>query len=554
MINVATLSPVERARLATILKAKRKKDNLDRWAGDFEAFAEAQIKILPKDVTKGFIAFKMNEAQKLIHGQIQKQLKETGRVRAIILKARQQGISTYCTGRVFHKVYFESYHKSVVMAHDAPTSEALFAMSQNIVAKMDDEYRPELAKSNAREIKLADRDSGYRLYTAGSPEAGRGTTPTIAHLTEVAFWPFASQILSGLFQGIPNTDGTEVILESTANGIGNEFHRLWEGAVEGTNGYLAIFIPWFLTSEYYIEPPDNFELTADEEHYSKIHGGLLEGQMYWRRLKIGESGPLKFQQEYPATAQEAFITSGSNVIDGKKLDLYIPSAPKIWRAFDYSTNSFEKETPDKAFLKVFRSPDPKEPYVLAADPSLGVGKDYSVGVVLNKQRQVCAVYRNNRIDPSLFGVELFYLGRYYNNALLAVETNNMGIATLNKLVELQYLNLYKQTKIANVSKEESTKLGWKTTHMTKPLIISLLKNVIESFDADVPDATILGELRNYVVFEDGSTGASSGNDDTVIALAIALEVLRTHGDKLTVTSVPFWQKAGSVELDQTTWL
>ena len=80
-----------------------------------------------------------------------------------------------------------------------------------------------------------------RLYTAGSPEAGRGTTPTIAHCSEVAFWQHDEKILAGLFQGISQADGTEVILESTANGAQGEFYRLWKGAEMGENEYLPIF-------------------------------------------------------------------------------------------------------------------------------------------------------------------------------------------------------------------------------------------------------------------------------------------------------------------------
>src|SRR5690606_19275887 len=132
----------------------------------------------------------------------------------IILKARQQGISTYVCARVFWKSYFNSHNKSVVMAHDSATSDALFDMSRNVISNMSDDFRPVLKKSNAKEIRFEHNDSGYRLYTAGSPEAGRGTTPTIAHLSEVAFWVHDAKILAGLFQGISQADGTEVILES----------------------------------------------------------------------------------------------------------------------------------------------------------------------------------------------------------------------------------------------------------------------------------------------------------------------------------------------------
>ena len=208
---------------------------------------------------------RFNRAQEIITEKLEEQRSKTGRVRAIILKARQQGISTYCAGRVFWKSYFSPHARSVVMAHDSATSDALFNMSKNLIKNMNKELAPDEKKSNAKEITIKspsfkDKEAvaSYRLYTAGSPEAGRGTTPTIAHLSEVAFWQHDEKILAGLFQGISQAEGTEVILESTANGAQGEFYRLWKGAVAGENEYLPIFLPWFLTPEYQREAPSKY--------------------------------------------------------------------------------------------------------------------------------------------------------------------------------------------------------------------------------------------------------------------------------------------------------
>ena len=126
----------------------------------------------------------------------------------LILKARQQGISTYTAGRVFWKTLYTPFTRSVVLAHDSATSDALFTMSKQFIERMPKDTAPELVKSNAKEIKFAHNDSGFRLYTAGSPEAGRGTTPTILHCSEVAFWQNQEKILAGLFQGVSSADGT----------------------------------------------------------------------------------------------------------------------------------------------------------------------------------------------------------------------------------------------------------------------------------------------------------------------------------------------------------
>ena len=193
------------------------------------------------------------------------------------------------------------------MAHDSATSDALFNMSKNLIKNMKGNLQPKELTSNAKEIKLQspaydekEAIGSYRLYTAGSPEAGRGTTPTIAHLSEVAFWQHDEKILAGLFQGISQAAGTEVILESTANGAQGEFYRLWRGAVAGENEYLPIFLPWFITPEYRRDAPEDMVLDIEEEKLVEKYD-LDNDQLYWRRLKIAEGGKLKFQQEYPAS-------------------------------------------------------------------------------------------------------------------------------------------------------------------------------------------------------------------------------------------------------------
>lgn len=538
---------IEAAALELQKRAKK-----ETYKCDFALFAQEQLKILPKDSSKGFQPLVFNEAQKVVHSKIEQQRKETGKVRAIILKARQMGLSTYTTARVFWTAYFHPYHKSVVMAHDTSTSDAMFNMSRNIIDNMHPDFKPAYKKSNAKEIQFEHNDSGYRLYTAGSPEAGRGTTPTVCHLSEVAFWTHDEKILAGLFQGISQADGTEVILESTANGVGNEFHRLWMGAVRGENEYVPIFVPWFLMEEYRRKAPENLDLDVDELEYKEKYG-LDNDQMYWRRLKIAEGGDIKFRQEYPATAEEAFIVSGTGVFDSDKLNRYVPEKALDRKDFDYASNSFEKDS--RGSLEIFKYPTFDAKYVIGADVALGVGKDNSAAVVMTPEREVVAVFQNNRVDPSDFGDILFYLGRYYNNALLAPEINSMGIATANRLKQMNYVNLYYQTNMANISNEDTLKLGWRTSVATKGAIIGNLKNAIENFHIKIPSNKILHECKMYISDDRGRTNAASGEtDDLVIATAIALEVVRTHGHKLVSDKVPWNQRASTFKQDVGNWL
>jgi len=550
--------------LIKLLEEKHKRKKLNSYKNNFTDFASDNIKIITKDARRGFVNFTFNDCQKKITQILDEQLQTNGKVRAIILKARQQGISTYCAGRVFWKTYFTPHARSVVMAHDSATSDALFNMSRNIIRNMDSLYKPTELRSNAKEIVISsphfNKDatgekpvSSYRLYTAGSPEAGRGTTPTIAHLSEIAFWQHDEKILAGLFQGISEAPGTEVILESTANGAQGEFYRLWKGALEGENEYTPIFLPWFTTSEYYRKPPEDFERSSEEELLVEQHQ-LNNGQLYWRRLKIAEGGELKFRQEYPATPDEAFITAGKSVFALDKVSNLIPVEPDKKMLFDFDSSTWE--TSKDGNLDLWQYPDWDSNYILAADVALGVGQDYSCAVVMDTDRRIIALYRDNYIDPSKFGDLLFYLGRYYNNALLTVESNSMGVATLSRLAQMNYINLYKQTKISSISKEEGTTPGFRTTQVTKPHIIGNLKNAVENDDIWIASKTIIQELKDYVSTDSGRTEAAPGcHDDTIMATAIALETLRTHYDKLTINKVPWSQRADSDMFDDDTqWL
>lgn len=514
---------------------KRKK--IERNKNNFKDFAKDQLRIITKDASQGYVEFEFNEAQTKIHKAIEKQIKEKGRVRALVLKARQQGISTYTAGRVFWKTFYTPHTRSVVIAHDSATSDALFTMSKNFIDRMSDDFKPELVRSNAKEVKFSHNDSGYRLYTAGSPEAGRGTTPTILHCSECAFWQNDDKILAGLFQGVSSSDGTEIILESTANGATGAFYRMWKAAERGENDYVPIFLPWFMTKEYTMNPPDNFERTIEEDEIAKEFG-LNDSQLWWRRMKIGEGGESKFRQEYPSTAEEAFVVSGKNVFNVEKLNKLDTKAPIALREFNTSLSSWEDHR--EGNLSIWKSPGFDEKFIIGADVSLGVGQDYSAAVVLNSKRQIVALYRDNHVDPAVFGRDLFYLGRYFNNALLAVESNSMGVSTLQKLKEMKYVNLYYQTQIANLTDEDGVRLGFRTTSASKPAIISNLKNWIDNDEVAIWSTDVVNELRDYVSDDKGKTNASKGStDDSVMALAIAAEVYRTHIHRLSTERVGF---------------
>lgn len=139
------------------------------------------------------------------------------------------------------------------------------------------------------------------------------TTACVVSNSEVAFWRNTNEISSGIMQTVPDTKNTEIILESTANGIGNMFHKMSIAALAGESEYQMIFVPWFWQDEYRLEPPKDFVLTSEEMEYKTLYK-LDDKQIAWRRNKINNfaGGLWQFKQEYPATAVEAFQTSSDN--------------------------------------------------------------------------------------------------------------------------------------------------------------------------------------------------------------------------------------------------
>lgn len=293
---------------------------------DFKYFAETFFKIRTKNGS--VIPFELNRAQLYIHDRLEAQLKETGKVRAIILKGRQQGVSTLIQARYFHKTITNRGIKTFILTHEAAATKNLFEMTKRYYEYLPAGLIPRANRDSQKELKFESIDSGYAIGTAGSKGTGRSQTVQLLHGSEVAFWPNAAEHAQGLMQAVGEQDNTEIILESTANGIGNYFHSVWTAAEQGKSDFQAIFVPWFWQPEYrafYNQPNEEISLSEEEQNLMDIYSeaGLTREHIYWRRFKIGqfsndhEQGVKLFNQEYPCCANDSFL----NPID----DTFIPS-------------------------------------------------------------------------------------------------------------------------------------------------------------------------------------------------------------------------------------
>lgn len=306
----------------------------NRLNDEFPFFAKHALRITDK---KGgeLLPFVFNEAQTILHNAAEKQLRETGKVRIIIVKGRQQGMSTYVSGRFYWSTTRHRGKFTFILSHESSTTDKLFGMVDRYQNTIPEPLKPSTAVYNKRQIKFEQLGSEYAVGTAGNEKVGRGGTLQNFHGSEVAFWENTDGIETGIMQSVADVAGTEIFLESTANGFGNMFHRMVVSALAGKGEYEVVFIAWYLQNEYRTEVPEDFVLESDEA-VLKAQFNLDDEQIYWRRLKIEFFGSLwKFRQEYPMTIQDAFVASGTPLINpdftlaARKSKIKDPNAPLI---------------------------------------------------------------------------------------------------------------------------------------------------------------------------------------------------------------------------------
>lgn len=500
------------------LKAIRK-----RLYQDFPFYAKSALRIRTKS---GDISpLSLNPAQQILDDAVQKQIATDGKIRVIILKARQQGLSTYVGGYLYFAVSQQKARKAMVITHHADSTRALFDMTKRYHEHAPEILKPHTKYSSRRELSFDILDSSYVVATAGGDSVGRGETLTHVHASELAFWPKSSaqDIWNGLVQAVPNTRNTAVFIESTANGVTGTFFDLWRGAVDGTNGFVPVFIPWFADPTYREEVPANFERTPDEEELVAKYD-LDDEQLMFRRRKIAQNGIDLFKQEYPAEAEEAFLTTGRPVFNPEQLTDCLDNTRDVEERLALEGGEFVNHA--RGELTTYRKHDAGERYVIGADVAMGVRNgDYSVAQVLDSKKRQVATWRG-QVHPDYFAEVLQALGEYYNEAHIIVENNSHGILTCTRLAkDFNYPNFYTEVQIDKVTDRETVKLGFTTTSKTKPLVIDQLRASMRENELELNDKTTIREMLTYIVTESGSMEAEpSCYDDTVMSLALANHV------------------------------
>jgi hypothetical protein len=473
---------------------------------------------------------------------------------------------------VFRGCTLWKYKRGLVLADKIERSKEIFS----ILERFRDNAAllpPQRAGVRGRELAWT-TDSRITVETAKDADAGRSASVQYLHASEVAFWDHPEETCLALFEAL--TNDSEAYLESTANGVGNYFHQLWEGAVAGDNEWVPVFLPWWIHEEY-ADPVDEAtraEISASTDPFERRAqdtGILLEDELHklipeqlaWRRRKIRErNGDERgFRQENPATADEAFLVSGGAYFDEQALaDYRTKTKPPAKRGNLVRVGAgIVFRQAERGDLRIWEMPRPDGHYVIGADTSEGKiaggdstlveiagdrgGSDFSVADVLEvgTMRQVAQL--RGRMHPDNFASALWNLGYFYNcgerhqAALIAPENNHESGKTVIKwLGDHSYPRIYVHRRYTQRREGVSEQLGWVTDATTRMPMLDALEELVRKGHISIPSADTVREMTTFVRTQEGAhpgrPEAQEGcHDDTVMALAITnqLRAHHTHG-------------------------
>lgn len=517
---------------------------------DFYFYCEKNLWITTK---KGELSkLRPNVAQRKLIDAVMQDLKNGRPVRYIVLKARQMGLSTIIEALCYWWAATHRYVSSAIVAQDQEASQVIYQMFQRYYDNSSREFKPATKYYTKNDLTF-DNEKGtgiksqIRTMVAKKGATGRGQMNRFVHGSEVAFWDGGTEIVAGLLQTVPLLPETFIFLESTANGMGGYFYDEWMLAKKGESSFKPFFFAWHEHPEYELNVPPKFgAYDAEEKELLKIFESLgyprvsWRRKLQWRREKKKEfrSDPEKFYQEYPMNDMEAFISTGRPVFDAKmliKMDLRAQNAKFSYgELIGDSKRDVRLKKVEFSSLKIWNPPEEGESYVIGGDVSEGKeitaeGKtgDYSVlTVIRRKDNKVVARYRAH-VDPDILGDIACRLGYLYNEATVAIEVNNQGLATVQRMRDRLYKKLYfREHGYDELFEEPTAKMGWRTDKSTKFIMISdLAKYIRDGVIIDV-DPVAIREYMTYVRDENGRTNAQEGHfDDCVISTAIAVQLL-----------------------------
>lgn len=477
--------------------------------------------------------------------------------RIIILKARREGVSTITQATFAHRAFTRKNVKAYTIAHESDAASILHGMTEGMYDNLPPALRPPKTAGNlGKRLRLAN-GADLRTETAKDIHAGRSGAASLLHCSEVGMWEHGDEVLRSILSVVPNAPGTIVVLESTAQGVGNTFHRRWISSERGDSGYTPLFFSW-LEDPVYRLPGATLETLAalDDEEQALV--SLLAAdaeQLAWRRaiIRTEFDGDLDgFHQEYPSTPTEAFITSGRQYFGPAYISRFHPAEP-IARA--RLTGTWKKhatitaERDETGPLWIYELPKNDHRYLIFIDPAGDVAdhrarafsdsrevSDFTcMWVVDCNTYETVAVY-HARVDIGLVGELAAKLGRIYHNAVICPETTGgYGVVVVEKLRELGYGGgLHRDRNHETYSRDRSPRYGWSTNVASRPLMLETLRDVLRDEPDKLKHAPLRDEMQTFII-QKRPEAAPGTHDDLVFAAAGAYTVADEYARRRPVT-------------------
>ena len=536
-----------------------------RLRHDFEYWAASCVTIRHK-TTGRRVAFVLNAPQRRVAALLEDDRRAARPLRLIMLKARQWGGSTLV------QMYFAWIQtvlrrnwNSLICAQVKDTSAAIrgmyTAMLDSYPAEMwtGDEppcFRAFEGARNTREI--AGRGCRVTVASSMGQEAVRGLDCSMAHLSEGAFWKDSESMTPEAFiravcGGIPGVECSMIAMESTANGVGNFFHSEWLRAREGTSAYRPVFVPWHEIEMYRMPCRNPRRLLESMDDYERRlwEKGLTLEMIAWYRFKRREfSTHEAMKAEYPTDDVEAFTNSARSVFDPEAVERLREDCREPLATGEVTGSEAKGPgalrdvhfTPDATGrLKIWEMPqsggERPADYVAAVDVGgRSASADWSVIAVMRmrafERPEVVAQWRGH-CDHDLLGWKAAAIARFYNGALLVIESNSLETATEGPsqyiLEELNavYRRLYvRRSRDAATRDRDETRVGFHTNRATKSVIITGLICMVRDGGYVERSATACNEMATYRQQPSGVYEATPpAHDDVLMTRAIALYVI-----------------------------
>jgi len=515
---------------------------------DHATFCKESLSIRDRGGSK--VPLIIEPSQIKLHAAIERQRAKRKPVRLVILKTRRSGFTTGVCSEMFHAVPFYPGRKGLIVADNfKPAGDEAF----DYLLQFHRGYKPftrhdariklpSIIKDAQHEIQWSN-GSGVEVMSADTGEIrGGGRHWTLCD--EVGFWRDPALTLLGVLNMVPFLPETAVIIQSTANGIGGEFYEYCQRAQDPANegGYEFVFFGWLehpLFVRHFDSVPEmvKFSKSLDKEERTlhELHGATLE-QLYWRRWKIATdlgNSIDAFHQEYPTTAEEAFLATGRPVFDHKAL-MRMP----VVGGQSGELEQLEDEGPikrlvfkpnDRGALTIWKRPVPGRRYVAGGDPSKGIDvsvrkkgedPDFSVGFMIDGDTGEQVAMLRARIRPVAFAEYFALLGKWYNYAYLVPEANDAGF--IDALVRTNYpmASIYQRQRDP-IDKRPATieEIGFETTPLTRTWLIGAGEDAVRTQSITIVSPIALNECIRFVIKPNGKKeGQAGAHDDCVLAM------------------------------------